>query len=488
MDLLDSQLFLIIYNYTSFFMKFPIINIPVRFPKWIFSWVLLFCDLFIGSIVFYSVIKSGFIISGDSSYDIELIYITIQFFWCVLFYLNRLYLGEYTISRISELIRLVRIVGLVIGFCIISEAIGIIPELISPRVILQYGFLFSFFACCNRILLRSIQKWLLEKGVGRENTVIIGANDRGEKAIQFFRDHKAQGFNILGFIQLDGEPNNLVNGTIVLGHFKDIKNIVQKENISDVVLALSDNQRSYLFPIIQKLDPLPVTVKIIPDLYEVISGIARTQQISGLPLIDVTLNLNTDYLKIYKPVFDFFFSLFAIIGFIPLWIIISILIKVDSPGPILYKQKRVGKNNTIFNTIKFRSMVKEAEKQTGPMWAEKDDPRITKIGRFLRRFRLDEFPQLLNVLKGDMSLVGPRPERPYFVKILIKEYPFYMRRLKIRTGLTGWAQIKHPYDEHFDDVREKLRYDFYYIENVDFWLDLKIMLNTIWVMISGKGR
>ena len=133
-------------------------------------------------------------------------------------------------------------------------------------------------------------------------------------------------------------------------------------------------------------------------------------------------------------------------------------------------------------------MVKEAEKQTGPMWAEKDDPRITIVGRFLRRFRLDELPQLLNVLKGHMSLVGPRPERPFFVEKLKQKYPFYMRRSKIRPGITGWAQIKHSYDENIEDVREKLRYDFFYIENVDIWLDLKIMLTTFWVMISGKGR
>ena len=469
-------------------MKLPINNIPVRFPKWVFSWILLFFDSFMGFIVFYSLTEPRFTLSGDSSYNIELIYVTIQIFWCVLFYLNHLYLGEYTISRISELVRLVRIVGLVIGFYIISQSVRLIPELISPMIVMKYGFLLSFFTCCNRIFLRSVQKWLLEIGFGRENTVIVGANERGKKAAQFFCDHHTQGFNILGFIHFDGEPNDFVGGTKVLSHFNDIENIIQKENISDVVLALNDGQRSSLFPIVQKLDPLPVTVKIIPDLYEVISGIARTQQISGLPLIDITLNLNTDYIRIYKPVFDFFFSLISIIGSIPLWIIISILIKVDSRGPILYKQKRVGKNNTIFNAIKFRSMVKEAEKQTGPMWAEKDDPRITIVGRFLRRFRLDELPQLLNVLKGHMSLVGPRPERPFFVEKLKQEYPFYMRRSKIRPGITGWAQIKHSYDENIADVREKLRYDFFYIENVDIWLDLKIILTTFWVMISGKGR
>ena len=129
-----------------------------------------------------------------------------------------------------------------------------------------------------------------------------------------------------------------------------------------------------------------------------------------------------------------------------------------------------------------------AEAKTGPVWTAQNDPRITKVGQFLRRFRLDELPQLLNVLKGDMSLVGPRPERPFFVKKLNQEYPFYMRRLKVRPGITGLAQIKHPYDEHLEDVREKLRYDLYYIENMGLWLDLKIMIRTVRVMLLGKGR
>ena len=170
-------------------MKLPIINIPVRLPKWVFSWVLLVCDSFMGLLVFYSEIKPRFNISGDSFNDIELIFLTIQFCWCVLFYFNRLYQGEYTISRLSELVRLARLIALVIGSIIIFEAIGIIPDLIIPVTIFRYGVLFCLFTMCNRIVLRTIQKWLLEKGIGRENTVIIGANQRGKKAAQFFYDH-----------------------------------------------------------------------------------------------------------------------------------------------------------------------------------------------------------------------------------------------------------------------------------------------------------
>ncbi|MBH49720.1 MAG: exopolysaccharide biosynthesis polyprenyl glycosylphosphotransferase [Candidatus Marinimicrobia bacterium] len=488
MDLLDSLLLKIIINDTSFFMILKNINIRVRLPKWVFSWVLLFSDSIIGFIIFYSVIFPSLSVIINFSFGTALVYITIQFFWYILFYLNHLYLGEYTISRIAELIRLFRIIGLVIGFYIIITAVGFTHEFIRPAVMLNYGIMLCIFTCCNRILLRSFQKWLLKKGIGRENTVIIGANERGKKAVQFFHDHRSQGFNILGFIHLDGESNSLVKEMNILGHIDNIKKIVQNENVSDIVLALNDNQRSQLFSIVQKLDSLPVTIKVIPDLYEVISGITRTQQISGLPLININLKLETNYLIIYKPIYDFIFSFVFIIVTLPVWIIIAILIKIDSKGSILYKQKRVGKHNSVFYVYKFRSMVQDAEKQTGPVWANKKDSRITNAGKILRRFRLDELPQLLNVLKGEMSIIGPRPERPFFVEQLIKEFPFYMRRSKVRPGITGWAQIKHPYDEKLEDVREKLRYDFYYIENVDIWLDIKIILATFWVMVSGKGR
>ena len=201
-----------------------------------------------------------------------------------------------------------------------------------------------------------------------------------------------------------------------------------------------------------------------------------------------SLNYKLIYLTGIKRFIDLILSiLFFVIG-LPFYIIFGLLIKLDSKGPVLFKQIRTGLRNNSFLLYKFRSMRFRAEVNTGPVWTAQNDPRITKVGQFLRRFRLDEFPQLLNVLKGDTSFVGPRPERPFFVEKLKQEYPFYMHRLKVRPGITGWAQIKHRYDEHLEDVREKLRYDFYYIENVGLWLDLKIIIRTIRVMLSGKGR
>ena len=201
-----------------------------------------------------------------------------------------------------------------------------------------------------------------------------------------------------------------------------------------------------------------------------------------------SLNYKLIYLTGIKRFMDLVLSVLFFVTGLPFYIIFGLLIKLDSKGPVLFKQIRAGLQNSSFLLYKFRSMGFRAEADTGPVWTAQNDPRITKVGQFLRRFRFDEFPQLLNVLKGEMSLVGPRPERPFFVEKLKQEYPFYMRRLKVRPGITGWAQIKHPYDEHLEDVREKLRYDFYYIENVSLWLDLKIIISTVRVMLSGKGR
>ena len=201
-----------------------------------------------------------------------------------------------------------------------------------------------------------------------------------------------------------------------------------------------------------------------------------------------SINYKLIYLTGIKRFMDLVLSVLFFVTGLPFYIIFGLLIKLDSKGPVLFKQIRAGLQNSSFLLYKFRSMGFHAEADTGPIWTAQNDPRITKVGQFLRRFRFDEFPQLLNVLKGEMSLVGPRPERPFFVEKLKQEYPFYMRRLKVRPGITGWAQIKHPYDEHLEDVREKLRYDFYYIENVSLWLDLKIIIRTVRVMLSGKGR
>jgi exopolysaccharide biosynthesis polyprenyl glycosylphosphotransferase len=251
---------------------------------------------------------------------------------------------------------------------------------------------------------------------------------------------------------------------------------------------LEKEDHDLLVDIISKLENKGVGLKIAPDLYEILSGQARTSQLYGIPLIDIMPELMPEWEKKLKRILDLLISFLILLITLPLNIIIAILIKLDSKGPIFFKQERSGMNNKTFKIIKFRSMFKDAEKHTGPIWSQKDDPRVTRIGKLIRKLRIDEIPQMYNVLNGEMSLVGPRPERPFFVDQLSEQIPYYKRRLKVRPGITGWAQVKHKYDENLEDVKVKLRYDLFYIENMSLRMDMKILARTILVVLFGKGH
>ena len=215
--------------------------------------------------------------------------------------------------------------------------------------------------------------------------------------------------------------------------------------------------------------------------------ITSAQETLTSPSYSTTFIFKHFYVSKVKGISDFIFAFVLLIIGLPLWFFIACVIKLDSKGPVFFKQVRLGKNNEKFTLIKFRTMIENAEIETGPVWTDKKDTRITFVGKGLRRFYLDEVPQLFNVLKGEMSIVGPRPERPYFSEQLVKKYPSYLDRLLVKPGLTGWAQINQSYDMSIEDVGQKLKYDFYYIENLSFIFDLQIMIKTILVVLLGKG-
>ena len=302
-------------------------------------------------------------------------------------------------------------------------------------------------------------------------------------------NHQQKLYRVIGYIKTDNEKDesgNKVSG--FLGKEEDMKDIIAQNPISDIVIALDDMDHDHILKLISIINGAPISIKIVPDLYEVISGLARTEQISGLPLIEVNFQESKWSNSGMKRASDFLLSTISLIVFSPLFILIGIIIKINSKGPIIYSQKRLGYRGRPYNIYKFRSMVADAEEKSGPVWTLDDDPRITSIGKILRKYRIDEIPQFINVFLGQMSIIGPRPERPYFIEKLKEKFPLYERRFRVRPGITGWSQIKHPSDTKEEDVRQKLRYDFYYIENLSFNLDLKIFASTIAVVLSGRGR
>jgi exopolysaccharide biosynthesis polyprenyl glycosylphosphotransferase len=334
----------------------------------------------------------------------------------------------------------------------------------------------------GRILIRSFQMNMLQKGIGLRKSLIIGSGPRGIELEALINKFPQLGYNNAGFVPVNGPAKEGQLGTI-----RDLEKIVKTENVSEILIALEPRDREKLIEIIRYCPQGSVNLKILPDTYEIISGMAKTNQLYGVPLIEVMPEIMSYGSKLFKRVFDVIFSLVILMLTLPVSILVSILIKLSSKGPVFYLQQRVGRNNRLFNMIKFRSMKLDAE-EYGPEWAGEKDPRITWIGRIIRKIYFDEIPQLYNVLKNEMSIVGPRPERPYFVDILKKEIPYYYKRLSVKPGITGWAQIKHKYDSSLDDVREKLKYDFYYIENMSLKLDFKIMVNTFLVIVFMKGH
>ncbi len=417
-------------------------------------------------------------------------FIGIQLLLGGLFYANGRYRVDPTLSRFREIQSILRItLSSIIVTIVLNE---LFPFVLNIESILMLTFWFYLVSglVLGRMSIRLIQKLLMVRGYGKKNTIIIGTDKRA-KEIASHLLLESTGHNLVGFIKSSNIKDSKVDNDIIspiLGELNNIREIIDSHQINEVVIALETPEHNRLLEILTRANGAPVSLRIIPDMYEVVSGLAKTEELYGLPLVEINPEILTMQQRFAKRSLDIIVSSLVILTALPIWTIIAISIKLESKGPIFYRQERVGQNGKRFMINKFRSMVHEAETITGPVWAKAQDPRITKVGSLLRRFRLDEIPQFLNVFLGDMSVFGPRPERSFFVQKLVEEFPFYYRRHRIRPGITGWAQIKHSYDSSISDVRQKLKFDFFYIENISLSLDFLIMLRTVFVMISGKGN
>ena len=443
-------------------------------------------------LIYYFVRVESSLLSYEIRPDFFLPMLAIYFYWVAVFLFFGLYKEWHATSRLDEFTAVLKAVSagcLLLFFIIFIDDIKVNSKIESRSLILVYWGIMLSMVGGGRLIFRSTRRRLLEKGIGLRNALIVGWNEKARELFDLVDQYPALGYRVIGFVKVDKRKRGAdYRGTKLLGSLDDIDVVIEKKSVKDILIALESADHDKLLDVISHCNGHDVSMKILPDMYDIISGQARTNQIYGFPLIEIMPEIMQPWEQSMKRLTDIFASLIVLFFSSPLWVLISIAIKMDTPGPVVYSQERVGKDGKIFKMHKFRSMRSDAEKESGPVWAPKNDNRVTKVGRFLRNSRLDEIPQFINVLDGDMSLVGPRPERPFFVEKLSKEIPLYHRRLKVRPGITGWAQIKQGYDRTIEDVRSKVRYDLFYIENMSFRMDIKIILYTFYVMLMGKGH
>jgi len=320
-----------------------------------------------------------------------------------------------------------------------------------------------------------------------ENILIIGTGDLSIEIGKKLIDKGSSGYEVVGYIDenRDRVGQRLFNPSII-GSFDDIIPIVQNKKIDKIIIAMAEMRGKFpVDPLLRlRLDGIEVEEGI--SFYEKISGKIHVSHLKPGWLI-FSEGFQRRRIAIGKRLIDIILSAVGLVLAAPIMLITALLIKLDSPGPVLFRQERVGEGAKVFVLLKFRSMRADAESKTGPIWASENDQRVTSVGRFIRKVRIDELPQMINVLKGDMSFVGPRPERPQFIDMLEKEIPFYSLRHSVKPGITGWAQVRYEYGASVEDAMEKLQYDIYYIKNMSLLFDLSIILETTKTILLGEG-
>ena len=441
-----------------------------------------------GLMLFFAVFLSALIIRGYTSVSLNmllalkvfLVTVTIQ----IIFYYNELYEIK-TVDTFGELgIRLCQ--GLGFASIFFAAIYFIFPETIIGRgvFILSIGFVFVFVG-----VWRFGYMLILNHGLLNRKIAILGSGQISRQIIQEIRDKKDIGYYLSAVIMNNSDDvnNKLFNGINVMRSHQNLCQTAKKLDVKDIVVAL-DEKRG-LFPIKELLECRVAGINVLDGntFYEMLKGKLSVNAINPSWLIFSQGFHKPVYQRIIKRLLDLLISSSIMVLFSPLFVLVAILIKAESKGPTFFSQERMGEKMKPYQVLKFRSMIEDAEQHSGPMWAEEDDDRITRIGRIIRRARIDEMPQVWNVFKGEMSFVGPRPERQFFVKQLIKKIPYFQERFTVKPGITGWAQINYGYGASEEDAIEKLNYDLFYIKNMSILMDLVIIFRTVRIVLFGTG-
>lgn len=413
----------------------------------------------------------------------------IPLFWMVLYFVQGTYI------EIRRMFRL-KLLNLTISISVIGSLIIFFSIILDDQVRSYEGYYWNLLILfvvhfgvtfTPRLLINTWLVHTIRKPNNGFKTVIIGGT---EKAVDILEEIKKNDKNVnsfVGYINMNGNDRQLDGKLPYLGRFDDLELVAKEIEVDEYIIAVESSEHNKLMQIMLKIDNGRARIKTLPDTYVILSGSVKMTNIYGALLLDVQSDAMPFWQKVLKRIIDLSMSFVAVIVLTPFYLFSAIAVKFSSPGPIFFLQDRIGKDGRVFKIFKFRTMYVNSEKN-GPQLSSENDPRITRVGSFMRKTRLDEFPQFFNVLMGHMSIVGPRPERKFYIDQIAKIEPQYNQLTKVRPGITSWGQVKYGYAENVDQMLQRMKFDLLYLKNRSISLDIKIMLHTLLIVIRAEGK